>query len=82
MILQNVRKLCNNLLQTETKSNILNLFVAECELLSFQNRTSVLRVTMQMSLVNKNSVPGIQIIQIRTSHQEVGGYDLMVNGEV
>ena len=64
MILQNVRKLCNNLLQTATKSNILNLFVAERELLSFQNRISVLRLTMQMSLVNKNSVPGIQIIQI------------------
>ena len=64
MIVQNDSKLCNYVLQPTTKSNILNLFVAERKLLCFQNGISVLQLTMQMSLVYKNSVPGIQIIQI------------------
>ena len=79
MILQIFQKLCNYLLQTTTKSNILKLFVAERKLLSFQNRISALRLTMQMSLVYKISVPGIQIIQI--DEQTMKGWGVQANGE-
>ena len=53
--------------------------MAERKLLSFQNRISVLRLTMQMSLVYKNSVAGIQIIQI--DEQTIKGWGLRANGE-
>ena len=79
MILQNVRKICNYLLQITTKSNILKLFVAEHKLLSFRNRISALRLTMQMSLVYKISVPGIQIIQI--DEQTIKGWGVRANYE-
>ena len=79
MILQNVRKICNYLLQITTKSNILKLFVAERKLLSFRNRISALRLTMQMSLVYKISVPGIQIIQI--DEQTIKGWGVRANDE-